>query len=320
MEQKTYLALDLGGTRFRVAAFSGDQLIARSSYATQAARGFDAVLEDIVAGLQSLIEKTGTATAIGVAAPGPIDPWTGVLHSPPNLPGWMDVRVKDILEHRLGIPVFPGNDANLAAIGEALFGAGRGHRSVCYFTISTGVGGGIVENGALVLGAHGYAGEFGHQTIVPDGPLCPCGCPGHLEALVSGTSLARIARERLRAGAVSSIPDFADGDIAKVNAEAIAEAARGGDRLARELFDDLARYLAIGVANVVHHLDPDLVVLGGGVMRAADLFLELVRTQVEGHLMPGMRGGVRIEPSALGDDSGLWGAFAVARLGAPVPS
>src|SRR5437763_7503791 len=176
-----------------------------------------------------MLERTGSRlAAVGVGCGGPLDRRRGLILSPPNLPGWDEFPVVALLEERLGVPVLLDNDANAAALGEHRYGAGRGLRHLVYITISTGIGGGVIVRGELVHGVHDGAGEVGHMTVLPEGPACGCGARGCLEALCSGTSIARRARERLAAGSLSSLGE------GEITAQAVAEAARRGDALASD--------------------------------------------------------------------------------------
>ncbi|HLB11612.1 MAG TPA: ROK family protein [Dehalococcoidia bacterium] len=303
------IAIDMGGTRFRVAVASpSGKLAHRKGYPTRADQGRDAVISRIAHAAGEAISSVPREQILGVgfAAPGPLDPRTGVITTPPNLPGWKDVPLKAILGEALGLPVYIGNDANLAALGEHRFGSGRGLGHLVYLTVSTGIGAGIIVNGRLLLGEDGLAGEAGHMTIA-EGPPCKCGNIGCLEILASGLAIARHAEERMAAGQQTSIPRFARGEI---TAEAVSAAAQAGDRVAREVLDRAANYLGIGVLNLVHIFNPQAVIIGGGVSQAGDLLFGPVRRIVEARAMPNFR-KVRILPAALGDDVGLLGAVAL---------
>ena len=309
MEPRHIVAVDVGGTRFRVAlATLAGELSRRESYATRAAEGRDAVISRIIKATEKAISSVPkeTVLAVGFAAPGPLNPRTGVVFTPPNLPGWKDVPLKAILEEALGLPVYLGNDANLAALGEHRFGAGRGLDHLVYLTVSTGIGSGIIAGGSLLLGQDGLAGEAGHMTIAA-GPPCQCGNAGCLEVLASGLAIARQAEERIASGEATSIPRFSQGEI---TAEAVTAAAEAGDRLAREVLHRAATYLGIGVLNLVHIFNPQAVIIGGGVSRAGDLLFEPVRRIVAERAMPNFR-KVQILPASLGDDVGLYGAVAL---------
>ncbi len=327
--QKTYpaaealvAAVDLGGTQTRVALVDAEgHLLARRAMRTEPEKGPQDVLERIAGSLAECLAATppgARPVGIGVGAPGPLDPWRGIIFFAPNMPGWKDVPLKQILEERFGLPTVVGNDANVAAVGERRFGAARGHDEVVYLTISTGVGSGVITGGKLLLGSRGIAGEAGHMTIDMHGPVCACGNRGCLEVYASGTAIARVAADRLRAGEKSS--------LAALNrpptAAEVADAAEAGDALARSVLVNAATALGIGITSLVHLLNPSIVVLGGGVSRSGPIWWDTVRRTVEETAMPVFRTDLRIVPSALGDDVGLLGAAAAAfqEVARPAPS
>jgi glucokinase len=252
---------------------------------------------------------------VGIGAPGPVDPYRGLLIQGPNLPGWINIPLRDRLAERLKIPVFLGNDANLAALGEWQFGAGRGTDDLIYITISTGIGGGIICGGRLLVGAHGLAGEPGHVTLVPDGPACACGGRGHLEAVASGPAIARRTRELLgRDGGASSLHALCGGDPSRIDAKLVSAAAKQGDTLAFSVFQEAGGYVGRAVADMLTLLNPTMIILGGGVSRAGDLLLDPVRKAVERYVMnPSYLEDLRITTAQLGDDAGLFGGFVLAR-------
>ncbi len=258
--------------------------------------------------IQTIWPEKETVSAIVVASPGPVDPERGIIFSAPNIPGWENFPLADRLNERLRVPVFLGNDANLAALGEWKFGAGRGHRHLLYLTISTGIGGGIISDNQLLLGARGLAGELGHIPILPDGPVCGCGQAGHLEALASGPAIAEYVKEKLRQGAVSSLqPD------PKITAADIGEAALAGDVLAMEAYLRAGKFIGQALAGFLHIFNPSVVIFGGGVSFSGSLLLDPVRESLEKYVMdPGYLEGLTITTAELGDDAGLYGALALA--------
>ena len=310
---------DLGGTRFRLAlADATGQVLWRNSCLTEAGQGLDAVLGRVKTMIgEALTSAPSAVGSIAIAAPGPLDPWKGIIYRPPNLPGWDEVHLKQILEDAFGIPVHVGNDANLAALAEWRFGAGRGCDHLVYVTVSTGVGGGVIDRGQLLLGYGGGAGEVGHMTIDIDGPKCNCGNRGCLEALASGTAISRRAVERLRAGAASRLLELAGGDLERVTAELVVEAARQGDPVAGEVMQKAGYALGVGLANLMHLYDPQVIVLGGGVTNAGPLLFGPMHEAIEERAMEAFRNRTRIVQAELGDDVGVYGAVALA-LAPPV--
>ena len=259
-----------------------------------------------------IVDEGGTVDvlAVGVGAPGPIDP-SGVLHDPPNLPGWGSISITDRLGEALGIPVYAGNDANLAALGEHRFGAGQGVNDLVYLTVSTGIGGGIISGGRLLTGARGFAAELGHQTLVPEGPICGCGQPGHLEALASGPAIARDAKAALEQGRESIILKHAD-SFESITAASVSAAAAEGDELAVELMDQAGFYVGLGLVNVIHIVEPRRILIGGGVSKAGELLLKPVRDTIHQRVMSPIYQSVEVLPAKLGADVGLMGAAALA--------
>ena len=299
-------------------------LVARTRRPTPAREGPAAVLAAMAEAVRELCAQAGVEpsalAAAGVGAPGPLDAARGVVVRAPNL-GWHEVDVVGPLRAALGCPVFLENDANAAALGEWWAGAGRGARHFVYVTVSTGIGGGIVLDGRLYTGAHGAAGEVGHMVVAPgQGPVCGCGQRGCLEALASGTAIARRAQEALRAapaGQGQMLLELAGQRPDGVDARVVAEAARRGDALARQVLEETWRYLGAGLVTLVNLLDPEVVALGGGVARMGELMLQPLRRHLQEHAVPGPARGTRLVAAELGDDAGVLGAAAVAlqRLG-----
>ena len=305
------VAVDLGGTRFRVALVGrqGD-LHAREVYATEAMTGPEVIIARIAAAICDAAAEAPSGSrvvGVGIVAPGPLDPWRGIIYKAPNLPGWENLPLAEQLADLCKLPVRLGNDANLAGLGEHRFGAGRGVSHLIYLTVSTGVGGGIIVEDQLVLGARGGAGEPGHMTIDRGDLRCPCGNYGCLELYASGTGIARQAGEALDAGRQSTlgVPG------GRPTAVEVAAAAEAGDSLAVELLEDAARALGLGIVNLLHLFDPRLVILGGGVSHSGDIWWRAMEAEVERRAMPVYRQGLQILPAALGDDAGLYGAAAM---------
>jgi glucokinase len=300
------LAIDLGGTRLRVAFVRAPGVPPErvTRLATRPEEGFPNVLDRMIAAAHEVLAGE-PIERVGVAAPGPLDPRRGVMLRPPNFPRWpAETPLADALAGRLGVPVVVDNDANVAALGEWQAGAGRGVDNLVYFTVSTGVGGGVIVGGAILHGAHGYAGELGHLVVQADGPACGCGGRGCLEALASGTAIARQADERLRAGEPSVLRPGA-------TAVDVFAAARAGDRLAAAVVARAMDWLGVGVVNALHLFDPAMVILGGGVTNAGRLVLDPVTRVVAERAMPPFRQTPIVE-AGLGDDAGIYGAAALA--------
>jgi glucokinase len=310
------IGVDLGGTRVRAALSDTEgNILVRAVGLTEAYRGISRVMSNIgrtISAVAEYVQNKEQIIGLGIGAPGPLNPNSGVIYSPPNLPGWKDVPLRDLLETETGLPVFLGNDANLAALGEFSFGAGKQYNNLVYVTVSTGVGAGVVENGRLLLGAHGGAAEVGHMTIDINGPLCNCGNIGCLEALASGTAIRRRAIAALATGNVHSlVREWVKNDLDAVTPEQIAKAAQAGDKFALDLLEETGFYLGVGITNVLHLYNPEIVVLGGGVSQMGDLIFRRMREVINERAMASFRQGVPIVVTELGDEIGLYGAFAI---------
>ncbi len=312
--QPVVIAVDLGGTQIRAARIdAGGTLLSRAAHPTPSAEGPQAVVQGIVDAVIEAMEGMALEgiSAIGIGAPGPVDAETGALIDPPNIPGWGTRSLSEALARHFPCRTYVGNDANVAALGERRFGAGVGVNDMVYLTVSTGIGGGVISGGRLVTGWRGFAGEIGHQVLVPDGPLCGCGQRGHLEALAAGPSIAREVRAQLETGAESAILTMVSSP-AMVTAEIIGRAAAAGDPLAREAFERAAYYIGLGLVNVIHILEPERILIGGGVSKAGDLLFDPIRRTVQEHVLSEIYQDVDILPAALAEDVGLLGAAALA--------
>ena len=318
---KAYVVgIDIGGTKLAtVVADSTGHILGKVRKPTLAEKGpeyalgllFDMVRETIrLAGLEQ-----ASISAIGVSCGGPLDTKTGIVYSPPNLPGWDALPLKAKLESEFQVPVTIENDANASALAEYRFGGGRGYNAVLYMTMSTGIGGGIVLDGQIYHGANDSAGEVGHQILLPDGPLCGCGKRGCLEALCSGPAIARRAQAAIRKQPVnkkaSTMLSLTNGRIENVKSEHVLEAARAGDTLALELVSETAYYMGWGIANLVNVLNPDIVLLGTIAIAAGDLLLDPIRETVSKFAMARPAAAVEIKPAQLGDTLGDLAAVAL---------
>lgn len=309
-DRRHVVAVDLGGTNIRAALCDAHgSVLKRSRQLTQPEGGVDAVIGRIEACIRD-VAGDATPLAIGVASPGPIDPFSGTVLYAANL-FWDHVPLRALLADRLEAPVAVGNDANLAALGEQRYGAGRGARDMAYVTISTGIGCGVILDDRLVLGHRGLATEIGHMVIDYNGPPIQSGVPGAFEGYAAGPGIARAAQEAARTGRPTRMLDLAGGQIERISAKEVGEAARQGDAVALEVVTRTARILGLGLVNLLHLFDPALIVVGGSVALMGDMLLDPVRATIERYAMPPYR-GVPLRPAALGDDSGLLGAAALA--------
>lgn len=302
------LAFDLGGTELRAAMVNraGD-LLSFLSVPTLAADGPRAVIGQMQAlaaeirGQTPNIEPVG----VGVGAPGPLDPVSGIVIAPPTLTGWHDVPLADILLEHFKLPVWLENDANAAALGEWRYGAGRGAASMVFATVSTGIGGGVIADGRILHGRRGLAAEIGHMTITNEGERCFCGAIGCFEALASGTALGRRATTGTRPFDGSMMRALsADGDV---TGRHVVDAARRGDRQALEMLAVEARWLGIGLTNLLHLYSPDIIVVGGGISHGFDMLHAQIKATVAERAMSAYR-DVPIVAAQLGRHAGLIGA------------
>jgi glucokinase len=330
----TVLALDLGATHIRTAIVGSDgRLGARDRSRTGAEDGAQPVLERCLSSLRSTLEQhrhTGGSrpSALGISAPGPLDPLRGVLHDPPNLGRALwDLPLVERLSGALGLPATMERDTNVAILGERGFGAGIGCDDLVYLTVSTGIGGAVISDGALLRGPDGVAGELGHITVDMNGPLCGCGAPGHLERLASGSGMARSAIEALAAnpGAAPELARIA-ASIAPSALEAhhVSAAATAGDPTARTIVETAIRAFAAAAVSIVDVFNPARIIVGGGIALAwGEALLGPARELVARTGFRVARSRVSIVPAQLGDDVGLIGALPLVRLallrGGPEP-
>ncbi|WP_417898709.1 ROK family protein [Bacillus haimaensis] len=283
----------LGGTNVRVALINNTgEIIREQEQLTEAEKGPEYVIEKIVSMIQE-VKGNEEVLTVGIGSPGPLDSCKGIILSPPNLPGWDQIPIVHMIEKQIGIKVTLDNDANAAALAEARMGAGKGAHSVYYITVSTGIGGGFVINGNLFGGAQGYAGEIGNMIVMLGGKKSSTLNPGAIETLASGTAITREGKERL--GHIN-------------HAQEVFALAAEGNTVAQEIIEEAIHYLAIGIANLVHSINPEIFVLGGGVMKSRDQILTPLRKEVDKLVYPSLRGSIRIVPAGLGTKAGVIGA------------
>lgn len=315
--ERSVVGVDLGGTQIRAARLDPTHptLQDRIGVLTLADEGPECVFERIVSAIEHAASEVGVRRldAIGIGVPGPCDPRAGMVYEMPNIPGWNDVPLQLMLEERLHVPVRLGNDANLGALGEHAFGGGQGVDDLIYITVSTGIGGGVIAGGQLLLGHHGLAGEIGHVVVDPNGPVCNCGGVGHIEALASGTAIARTARARVAAEQPTLLRSLVNGQLDQITARHVNEAAQKGDPLSRAVLREAGHYLGLAFINFIHIFNPQLILMGGGVANCGEIIMEPIwETIREGVMNPAYLRHLRIERAALGGDVGLWGAVALA--------
>ena len=315
------VGIDIGGTKLAtVLADKDGNILQKVRKPTESEKGPQHAVQLLLGMVDEVLNLSGLVreeiSGIGVSCGGPLDTKTGIVYSPPNLPGWDALPLKDMIESEFHIPTVLENDANASALAETRFGGGRGYDYVLYMTMSTGIGGGIIANGKIYHGANDSAGEVGHQILLPDGPLCGCGKQGCLEALCSGPSIARRAQEAIADQWNTNILKLAGGQIDGVRSEHVLQAARNGDALAVALMEETAYYMGWGIANLVNILNPQIVLLGTIAVAAGDLLLNPIRRTVAEMAMQRPSEAVKIMPAELGDSIGDLAAISLV-IGTP---
>jgi glucokinase len=305
-----YIAVDIGGTQLRAALYPEDGLEPLVKRIVPTEFELEKPEDRLLDLITSVWPANHNVKKIGVGVAGPVNPNTGEVFYAPNISGWMNFPLGDMIEKKFNTITLVGNDANLAALGEWKYGAGVGHHDLIYLTISTGIGGGIIIDDRLLVGPRGIAGEVGHITVLPDGPMCGCGKRGHLEAVASGTGIANYVRLQL-ANSRSSVMAGSDQNI---TSRMVKEAADKGDELALEAFEYAGKFLGLAIADLLHLFEPTMVVLGGGVTKAGEYLMKPVRKSLnEGVFSPEYLRGFEMALAKLGDQAGLVGALALAR-------
>jgi glucokinase len=313
-----HIAVDLGGTQIRAARFTRDcKLEKRVALRTESSEGFKSIWTNVESAIQQVwVDKgDGGIASIGLGAPGPIDYKNGILRFAPNLPGWKNVPIRDLLERSFDVPVIVGNDADLAALAESQYGAGREVNSLVYITISTGIGGGMVFDNRLFTGGNGLGGEVGHMGVDPRGPIHTCGNKGCLEVMASGTAIARRARERLSRGEQSVILDMVNGDLSKISAKIVSIAGHNGDGFACSVFQEAGGYIGSAIVSLMFLLNPSLFVLGGSVTLAGNLLMDPIMDTIREYAPDVYQDQTRVVLAELGEDVVLWGALALCMTG-----
>ncbi len=308
MSSKSVISIDLGGTRIRAARLSPYlEIIERYDTLTLAEEGYQPTIARILDALHKVMPEDRThIMGIGVSAPGPLDPSTGVLVAPPNLPGWVDVPLADILRNEFGVPVYCGNDANVAALAEAARGAARGYRYSIYITISTGVGSGIINDGLLLLGKRGLGAEAGHIQLVINGDEVTS-----VEREAAGPALARRVQAAIANGTASKMTSMVD-DLDDIDARIIGMAAHDGDALALDAVNYCGFCVGLGLVTLLHLFNPEIVVIGGGVSQIGDMLFDRIRETIQKHaLAEAYWHDLKIVPAGLGGDVSIIGAGAL---------
>lgn len=308
------VGIDLGGTNVKTAVVSRDgRVLGKDSRPTEADKGLDAVIDRMVEGVDAALAAAKldrkAMLAVGVGAPGPMNWQTGVVFAPPNLPGWDNVPLADLMTRRLDAPVFVDNDANVACYGEFWSGAGQGVDSMVLLTLGTGVGGGIVVFGKLLRGIDGTAAEIGHICVKREGRQCNCGARGCLEAYASVTGMLRTAVKGVKEGGRDTLlTRMCGGDLDKLTGKMISDAIEKNDTFAKWVMEETGRWLGVGIGSLINLLNPEKVVLAGGMIGAGEVLFTPIRetAREQSFDVPGKR--AEIVPAGLGGDAGVIGS------------
>lgn len=308
---KERIGIDVGGTNVKIALVDNKgKIIYSNSIPTRAEMGYEYTINNMKEAITELIKETKSdpknIESIGFGFPGQIDYQKGIVRLAPNIPGWVNVQIAEIMEKEFGIPTRVDNDVRCAALGELNYGAGQGCDNLICITVGTGIGSGLVINGKLVRGASNAAGEIGHIKLdMNGGPLCGCGDRGCLEAFASGPSIVALAEEYIKGGKSTKYRELANPDITPY---IVSEAAKQGDPVAKRIFTIVGEYIGIGLASVVNLLNPEKIIIGGGVAAAGDLLLTPIKESLIKRAMPIAGSAVEIVPAQLGNSAGVIGA------------
>ncbi len=304
------IGIDVGGTNIKIALVDeGGKIIYSNSVPTYAKMGYEYTVNNIKQSIRDLMKETGETKieGIGFDFPGQVDYKTGIVKLAPNIPGWVNVPIAQMIEEEFHIPTRIDNDVRCAALGELKFGAGQGCENFVCITVGTGIGSGLVINGKLVRGASNAAGEIGHIKLqIEDGPLCGCGDYGCLEANASGPAIVAMAQDYLKGGKSAKFAEMAsDGEITPY---IVAKAAEAGDPIAKRIFEIMGYRIGMGLTSVVNLLNPEKIIVGGGVAECGDLLLEPIRQTIKKRAMVVAGSAVQIVPAQLGNSAGVIGA------------
>ena len=309
------IGIDLGGTNIKGAVVDGETgtILIMQSVPTEAQEGHDKVIARIIRLCKNLVSSAGLKmediNGIGIGLPGAINAKTGTSVFMTNLPDhWVNVPVCDIVTKGTGKPAFLINDVNSITWGEQIFGAGKGTENMVCFALGTGIGGGLVVNGQLILGRTGVAGELGHMIVQPHGNRCNCGAHGCLETYASGPAIRSMALKAVAHGGTTILGEMVDYDLNKITPKTVSDAALHGDEMAQEIYQIAGYYLGIAVANAITILEPDMVIITGGVAAAGELLMKPVRDYVYNNVHVTPLEGIQIVTGELGNDAGIYGA------------
>lgn len=308
------IGIDVGGTNVKIALVDDNgKIIYSNSVPTYAKMGYEYTVNNIKQAIRDLMKETNTTTSdiegIGFDFPGQVDCKTGVVKLAPNIPGWVNVPIAQMIEDEFHIPTRIDNDVRCAALGELKFGAGRGCENFICITVGTGIGSGIVINGKVVRGATNAAGELGHIKLqMNGGPICGCGDTGCLEAFASGPAIVAMAQDYIKGGKSTKFREMAAAEGGEITPYMVAKAAEEGDPVAKRIFEIVGEYIGIGLTSVINLLNPERVIIGGGVAESGELLLAPIRKTIKERAMVVAGNAVEIVPAQLGNSAGVIGA------------
>jgi len=310
MAETFLVGVDLGGTTIKLAFINLDGEI-KHKWEIPTNKKDNTIVVDIAKAIDQKVLELNLSkdqlAGIGMGAPGPVELETGLIYSAVNL-GWENYPLKDKLERETNLPVIIDNDANIAALGEMWKGAGNKAKNLVCVTLGTGVGGGIIANGEIIHGVLGAGGEIGHITSIPEGGApCNCGKTGCLETIASATGIVRMAVEKLKEDGVNSPLKNLYSQSENITAKDVFDSARNGDQLALDVIETMSYHLGLALANLANGLNPEKIVIGGGVSKGADLFLAKVKAYFQKYSFPTVAKGADIKVATLGNDAGVIG-------------
>ena len=312
MDKKYRIGVDVGGTNVKIALVDKEgSIVYSNSIPTRAEMGYEYTVSSIKQAITDLMKETKTSKdvieGIGFGFPGQIDCANGIVRLLPNIPGWVNIPIAKIMENEFGIPTKVDNDVRCAALGELNYGAGKGCQNLICITVGTGIGSGLIINGKLVRGANNAAGEIGHIKLSMDdtAPICGCGDTGCLEAYASGPAIVAMAEDYIKGGKSTKYRELANPEITPY---IVAEAAKQGDAVAKRIFTIIGKYIGIGMASVVNLLNPEKIIIGGGVAGAGDILIKPIEKALKERAMPISGNSVEIVPAQLGNTAGVIGA------------
>ncbi len=311
ISKKYKIGVDVGGTNVKIALVDKTGSIVYSdTVPTRAEMGYEYTISNIITAIRNVMKESkitkDSIEGIGFGFPGQIDCDNGIVRLAPNIPGWVNIPIADIISKEFSIPVKVDNDVRCAALAELNYGAGKGAKNLVCITVGTGIGSGLIVNGKLVRGASNAAGEIGHIKLqMENGPLCGCGDYGCLEAFASGPAIVAMAEEYIKGGKSTKYRELAKTEITPY---VVAEAAKQGDVVAKKIFEIMGNYIGIGLASVVNLLNPEKIVIGGGVADAGDLLFNPIKETLKKRTMPIQGSAVKVVHAELGNTAGVIGA------------